>query len=289
VPEGKTARFVILNGCECEPYLTCDHRTMLEHPGEVIRGLRRIMKQVGAPKGYVGVEKNKADAIEALRAVVGESTEIEVVGLEVKYPQGAEKMLIDAIFHREVPSGKLPLDLEMVVNNIGTAIAMTELFETGKPLIDRVVTVTGPGVKRPSNLLVAVGTSLAEVMDHCGGLDDDTRQVILGGPMMGTAQKTLDVPILKGVSGILALTGPAPVLEEDPCIRCGRCLEACPMFLNPSRLAALARLDRAEELEALHQTDCFECASCSFVCPSNIPLVQLMRLGKAIVRQRRSS
>jgi electron transport complex protein RnfC len=288
VPEGRRARFVILNGCECEPYLTCDHRTMLEHPGEVIRGLRRIMVQVGASRGYVGVEKNKPDAIEALRRTAADDASIEIVELEVKYPQGAEKMLIDAIFRREVPSGKLPLDLEMVVNNIGTAIAMSDLFESGKPLVDRVVTVTGSGIRRPSNLLVPIGTPLREVIDYCGGLDESTRQVIMGGPMMGMAQKTLDVPILKGVSGVLALTGAAPTLQEDPCIRCGRCLEACPMFLNPSRLALLARESRADELEQLNQLDCFECASCSFVCPSNIPLVQLMRLGKAIVRQRRA-
>jgi electron transport complex protein RnfC len=289
VPEGKKARFAILNGCECEPYLTCDHRMMVERPQAVIDGLRQIMRHVGAPRGYVGIERNKPDAIEALRSVVSGDPAIEVVGLEVKYPQGAEKMLIDAIFHREVPSGKLPLDLEMLVNNIGTAVAMTDLFEQGKPLIDRVVTVTGPGIRRPANLIVPIGTPLSEIVDYCGGLDDSTRQVILGGPMMGMSQKTLDVPILKGVSGILALTGASPALEEDPCIRCGRCLEACPMFLNPSRLAILAREDRAGELEEHHMLDCFECASCSFVCPSNIPLVQLMRLGKAIVRQKKTS
>jgi len=289
VPEGRRAQFAILNGCECEPYLTCDHRVMLEHAADVVRGLRLIMRLTGAERGYIGVENNKPDAIEVLRNEAGRDGTIQVVALEVKYPQGAEKMLIDAIFKREVPSGKLPLDLEMVVNNVGTAVALAELYADGRPLIERVVTVTGPGVRRPSNLLVPIGTPLRRLLAHCGGLDASTREVILGGPMMGAAQKSLDVPILKGSSGVLAFTEPHPQLLEQPCIRCGRCLEACPMHLNPSRLAILTREERDEELAALHVADCFECASCSFVCPSYIPLVQLIRMGKALVRQARAS
>jgi len=285
VPEGKHARFVILNGCECEPYLTCDHRVMVERASEVVRGLRTIMRLVGAARGYVGIENNKPDAVESIRAAAGGDGTITVVPLEVKYPQGAEKFLIDAIFHREVPSGKLPIDLEVVVHNIGTAVALTDLLEEGKPLIERVVTVSGDGVRRPANLMVPVGTPLGSVLDHCGGLHPATRQVILGGPMMGLAQKNLDAPILKGASGLLALRQPAEAFHEDACIRCGRCLEACPMFLNPSRLAALARHDETAELASHHVLDCCECASCSFVCPSNIPLVQWMRVGKAMVRQ----
>ena len=285
LPDGKHAQFVILNGCECEPYLTCDHRVMVERPQAVIGGLRIIMQMVGAEVGYVGVEQNKPDAIAALREAVSADPKIRIMPLEVKYPQGAEKMLIDAIFQKEVPSGKLPLDLEIVVNNVGTAVALTDLFEHGKPLVERVVTVTGPGVRRPANLMVPIGTSLEAVLEHCGGLHPETRQVIMGGPMMGMAQKTLDVPIIKGISGVLALTEPAAILEEEPCIRCGRCLEACPMFLNPSRLAALVRNDGVEGLQPLGMLDCCECASCSFVCPSHIPLVQLMRVGKAMVRQ----
>jgi electron transport complex protein RnfC len=285
LPDGKRAQFVILNGCECEPYLTCDHRVMTERPQAVIGGLRIIMQMVGAEAGYVGVEQNKPDAIAALREAVSADPKIQIMPLEVKYPQGAEKMLIDAIFQKEVPSGKLPLDLEIVVNNVGTAVALIDLFEHGKPLVERVVTVTGPGIRRPANLMVPIGTSLEAVLEHCGGLHSATRQVIMGGPMMGMAQKTLDVPIIKGISGVLALTEPAAILEEEPCIRCGRCLEACPMFLNPSRLAALVRNDAAEGLPQLGMLDCCECASCSFVCPSHIPLVQLMRVGKAMVRQ----
>jgi electron transport complex protein RnfC len=286
LPEGKQAKFVILNGCECEPYLTCDHRIMVERPAEVLRGLRLIMRQAGAAKGYVGVELNKPDAIEALRKHSANDDDIEIVPLRVKYPQGAEKMLIDAIFKKEVPSGKLPLDLEIVVNNVGTAAALTDLFERGEPLIERVVTVTGPGVHRPANLLVPLGTPLGELLDYCGGLDPATRQVIFGGPMMGLAQKRLDVPVIKGVSGVLALTRPVPIIEEEPCIRCGRCLDACPMFLNPSRLSLLVRYERIEALSDFNIMDCFECASCSFSCPSNIPLVQMIRVGKALVRER---
>ena len=286
VPEGRRVRFVMLNGCECEPYLTCDHRVMVERAAAVLEGLRILMRRVGAERGYVGVELNKPDAIRALREAAGEG--IEIVPLEVKYPQGAEKMLIDAIFRREVPSGKLPLDLEIVVNNVGTSAALADLFATGQPLIERVVTVSGPGVRRPGNLLVPLGTPLRELLDYCGGLHPQTRQVILGGPMMGIAQKDLDAPIIKGVSGVLAFTEPAPMIEEDPCIRCGRCLEACPMFLNPSRLALLTRNEQVDELREHHILDCFECASCSFSCPSHIPLVQLIRVGKAIVRQHKA-
>ncbi|MCP4660605.1 MAG: electron transport complex subunit RsxC, partial [bacterium] len=269
VPEGKSARFVILNGCECEPYLTCDHRVMLERAETVVRGLRLIMAQVGAERGYIGVESNKADAVEVLRVTVAGDDAIETVALQVKYPQGAEKMLIDAVLHREVPPGKFPIDIEIIVHNVGTAAAIVDLFDLGQPLIERVVTVTGPGVRRPANLLVPLGTPLRAVLDHCDGLRPETRQVILGGPMMGFAQKDLAAPITKGVSGILATLVPAARVEEEPCIRCGRCVEGCPMFLNPCRLAQLAQAaqnpdssaarDPVLDLKAYHVLDCFEC------------------------------
>lgn len=286
VPEGKKADFLVLNGCECEPYLTCDHRVMAERPEAVLRGMRIMMRQLHAKRAYIGVEANKMDAIDNLRASVGANEDVTIVPLEVKYPQGAEKMLIDAIFKSEVPDGGIPLELEIVVHNVGTAAALADFFDEGQPLVERVVTVTGPGIRRPSNLIVPLGTMVQAVIDHCGGLLPETRQLILGGPMMGLAQKRLDVPVLKGTSGIVALTrrGPGPASEE-PCIRCGRCIDACPMFLNPSRLATLVRADEVELLEAHHQLSCFECASCSFVCPSHIPLVQLMRMGKALVRE----
>jgi electron transport complex protein RnfC len=288
VPDDKRVQSAVVNGCECEPYLTCDHRLMLERPEAVMRGAEIMLEQVGALRGYVGVEINKSDAIDALRKVAPPA--IEVVPLAVKYPQGAEKMLIDAIFQREVPAGQLPLDIEILVNSVGTTVALADLVDRGVPLVERIVTVTGPGIVRPRNLIVPLGTPVSAVVAHCGGLRPGAHQVALGGPMMGMAQKTLDVPVLKGTSGILCLERGAdgtPV-EEYPCIRCGRCLEACPMFLNPTRLAQLSRAERVDELEEYHLTSCFECASCSFVCPSHIPLVQWIRVGKGLLRSKQA-
>jgi electron transport complex protein RnfC len=283
VPEGKRIRIALINGCECEPYLTCDHRVMLERPEAVVRGTQLIMTYVGTERGSIGVEANKPDAIAALRAAAPPN--IEVVALQVKYPQGAEKILIDAIFGEQVPTGGLPLDIEILVNNVGTTVALADLFDRGQPLIERVVTVTGPALSRPRNLLVPLGTPLAAVIEHCGGLRSGPCQVVLGGPMMGMAQKSLEVPILKGCSGVLCLDRATAVSQRElPCIRCGRCLEACPMFLNPARLTQLIRADHVEELEAQHLTSCFECASCSFACPSRIPLVQWLRMGKVMLR-----
>jgi electron transport complex protein RnfC len=283
LPEGKKIRVVLINGCECEPYLTCDHRVMLERPETVVRGTQIIMATVATERGTIGVEANKLDAVAALRAAAPPN--IEVVALQVKYPQGAEKMLIDAIFGEKVPTGGLPLDIEILVNNVGTTVALADLFDRGQPLIERVVTVTGPAVRRPRNLLVPLGTPLAAVIEHCGGLRSSVCQVVLGGPMMGMAQKSLEVPVLKGCSGVLCLDRATAVTQRElPCIRCGRCLEACPMFLNPARLTQLIRAEHVEELESHHLTSCFECASCSFACPSRIPLVQWLRMGKAMLR-----
>lgn len=294
LPEGKRCKVVVVNGCECEPYLTCDHRLMVERPAAVLRGTRIVAAKLGAERAVIGVEQNKPDALEALRLANAGAPAglipIEVVGLEVKYPQGAEKMLIDSVFKEQVPCGRLPLDLEMVVNNVGTLAAVADLFDRGLPLVERVVTVTGPGVARPRNLIVPLGTPVQAVLDHCGVAPEVTRQVVLGGPMMGQAQKRLDVPVLKGTSGILALDRVVlTTREEYPCIRCARCLEACPMFLNPTRLALLARAERPEELAAQHVMDCFECASCSYVCPSAIPLVQWIRVGKGVLRKHQAA
>lgn len=288
IPEGRPIRFVVINGCECEPYLTCDHRVMVEQPDAVVRGTEMIMAHVGAERGTIGIEENKPDAIAALRAAAPPS--LDVVALRVKYPQGAEKLVIDAIFGERVPAGGLPLDLRILVNNVATTAALADLMDRGVPLIERVVTVTGSAVTRPRNLRVPLGTPLAAVIEHCGGLRSSFRQVVLGGPMMGMAQKSLDVPIVKGCSGVLCLDRAAPTpLRDLPCIRCGRCIEACPMFLNPARLAQLVRAEHVEELEGLHLMNCFECAACSFVCPSRIPLVQWMRMGKALLRTRKAA
>jgi electron transport complex protein RnfC len=288
VPEGQPIRHVVINGCECEPYLTCDHRLMVERPDAVMRGTEIIMAQVGAEHGTIAIENNKPDAIAALRAAAPPG--VDVAPLQVKYPQGAEKLIIDAIFGERVPEGGLPLDLGILVNNVGTTAALADLFDHGTPLVERIVTVTGPGVTRPRNLCVPLGTPLSAVVEHCGGLRTNVRQVVVGGPMMGMAQKSLDAPIVKGSSGVLCLDHAAPTpLRDLPCIRCGRCLEACPMLLNPARLAQVARAERAEELESLHLMSCFECAACSFVCPSRIPLVQWMRMGKALLRSRQAA
>jgi electron transport complex protein RnfC len=285
VPKGKKVNFIILNGCECEPVLTCDHRVMVEQAPQVVRGLRILMKHVDAKRGYIGIESNKPDAIEILKKECGSESDIEVVPLQVKYPQGAEKMLIDAILKKEVPAGGLPLDLEIVVNNVATSAAISNYFDTGMPLIERAVTISGSCVKSPKNLIVPLGTPIRQVLEFCDTDFNNLQQVILGGPMMGMAQKDLDIPVIKGTSGILAFDKPlSPIQEEQACIRCGRCLNACPMFLNPSTLHFLVRNGRAEELVEHHMADCFECGSCSFTCPSNIPLAQLMRVGKAMLR-----
>jgi electron transport complex protein RnfC len=288
LPEDANVDTLVVNGCECEPYLTCDHRLMVERPEVVMRGAEIIRIQIGAERGYIGVEANKPDAIDALQAIAPST--IQVVSLKVKYPQGAEKLLIDAIFRKEVPAGGLPLDIAILVNSVATTAALADLLDRGVPLIERIVTVTGPAVARPRNLMVPLGTPVSAVIEHCGGLARNAHQVVTGGPMMGMAQKSLEVPTLKGASGILCLDRRSTVpLREYACIRCGRCVEACPMRLNPTRLAQLARAEWLDELEAHQLMNCFECASCSFVCPSRIPLVQWMRMGKGMIRNRKES
>lgn len=287
VPEGKHARWCLINGAECEPYLTSDHRIMLESSQSIFLGARILMKVLGAEKCFIGVEMNKWNAIEHLTDAIPPDLPCEIVPLETKYPQGAEKMLINAILKREVPSGRLPIDVQVVVSNVGTVAGMGDCFAFGQPLIERVVTVTGPGIRKPSTLLVPVGTRLSSVIEHCGGLTDDAHQILFGGPMMGTAQYDLEVPVLKGTSGVTCLTDAEHFdRTEYPCIRCSSCLDACPVFLNPSTLGSLARMARYDEMMGLHIMDCMECGSCSYVCPSNIPLVQRFRVAKAMIREK---
>jgi len=282
-PEDKPIDTVILNGCECEPYLTADHRIMLERSEDCILGLMLVLRAVGAERGIIGVEANKPDAIEALRKAA--DGKVEVVPLKVKYPQGAEKMLIKALLDREVPSGGLPMDVGVVVQNVGTAVAIAEAVREGKPLIERVVTVAGK-VGRPGNYLVPIGTPFSWVLEAAGGLSEGASQVVMGGPMMGIAQRTLDVPVVKGTSGILALAEGIPP-EEGTCIRCARCVDHCPMGLMPTLFVKLVKGERWDLLKSAHIMDCIECGSCAFVCPARIPIVHYVKLGKLRVRSLR--
>ncbi|MDX5404384.1 MAG: RnfABCDGE type electron transport complex subunit C, partial [Bacteroidota bacterium] len=288
---GKTCKYIMLNGCECEPFLTSDHRTMVEKPDDVIHGIRILQHFVKAEKVFIGIEDNKPDAIKVLREKASSSgLPIEVVSLKVKYPQGAEKMLITAILNKEVPSGKLPLDVETLVSNVSSIAALSEWFQTGKPLIDRVVTVTGNAIRQPSNLRVPIGTSMNEVIRYCGGLLTQNIRLLLGGPMMGLVQRSTAIPVVKGTSGMLFIEEEKIAdMDAYSCIRCGRCVDACPMFLNPSALGMLAKKALWEDMEENHVMDCFECGSCSFVCPSHIPLVQSFRVAKGILKKRKAS
>jgi electron transport complex protein RnfC len=250
-------------------------------------GIRIMMQCLGVGRAVIGVELNKPDAVARLRATIPPDLDITVQPLRVKYPQGAEKMLIHAVTGREVPSGKLPAHVGAVVQNVGSIAAIAEVFETGYPLIERIVTVSGPGVRRPSNLIVPVGVKLRDVLAFCGGLTDDAREVLMGGPMMGMPQADLDAPVLKGTSGIVVLTAAeAKPRAVHPCISCGHCLDACPVFLDPSSLGRLAQAGRYGEMtEDLHLMDCMLCGSCSYVCPSNIPLAQMFALAKGAIRR----
>lgn len=286
-PKEKPIDAVLINGAECEPYLTADYRLMLERPKDIVEGLKVLMKVLGVQKGYIGIENNKPDAISKMKeAVTGESG-IEVHALEVKYPQGAEKMLIKAILGREVPPPPgLPMDVGVVVHNIGTTIAIYESARYGKPLIERIVTVTGEGINEPKNLLVTIGTKVSELIEECGGFKDGVGKVISGGPMMGFAISSLDVPVTKGTSGILVLPEAEVTHSEDfgPCIRCGRCIDACPMGLIPSMLSIYSEKGFYEEAKEYNLFDCFECGSCTYVCPSKRPIVQFVRLAKSMTK-----
>lgn len=289
VPEGKRVRWLLVNGAECEPYLTSDHRMMLEYADAIFLGIRIVMKALGAEKTYFGIETNKWDALAYLREKQPDDLSCEIVGLEPKYPQGAEKMLLRTMLGREVPSGKLPIDTEVVVQNVGTIAGIGERFSFNQPLIERVVTVTGPGITHPATLLIPVGMKLKDILEYCGGLTKDVKQVLFGGPMMGSPQHNLDVPIVKGTSGILCLTADQIVVRREyPCIRCATCVETCPVFLNPSQLGQLARVGRHQDMLDYHIMDCIECGSCSYVCPSNIPLVQRFRVSKSLLREKQA-
>ncbi|MEK7381488.1 MAG: electron transport complex subunit RsxC [Gemmatimonadota bacterium] len=277
---------LVVNGCECEPYLTTDHRTMVEYPERVQLGIRIMLKCLGAQRAVVGIERNKPDAVAAIRATLPGDLDVSVLDLTVKYPQGAEKMLIKAVLGRDVPSGRLPMHVGVVVQNVASLATIAEVFLTGLPLIERIVTVTGRGIARPVNLLVPVGTKLRDLIAACGGMTADAREIVFGGPMMGVAQADLDVPITKGTTGVIVLSR-AETRDQPslPCIKCGHCLDACPVFLNPQLLGALANAERYQEMETAHLADCMLCGCCSYVCPSHIPLSQLFAASKARVRK----
>lgn len=288
-PEGAKIDSVIINGCECEPYLTGDHRLMLENPGDILHGLRAIMKALGVRNGYIGIEDNKPDAINSMEKAASGNEDIKVIPLESKYPQGAEKMLIKAILNRKVPSGKLPLDVGVVVNNIGTTKAIADAVSKGMTLIERIVTISGSNIKNTGNYRVRLGTSFLHLINESGGLKEESGKVIMGGPMMGKTQHNLDIPVMKGTSGIVLLTeAEAAVPEPGPCIRCARCVDVCPLGLLPAVLANCSEREKLAEIEELHITDCIECGSCSYVCPAKRPLVHWIRLGKAKVAAERA-
>jgi electron transport complex protein RnfC len=292
VPKGKTVEYLVINGVECEPYLTADHALMMERTEEVFSGIQLLMKGLGVDKAIVGIENNKPDAIEKMKQMV-RGSKVTVQALKVKYPQGGEKQLVQALLNREVPSGGLPIDVGVMVFNVGTALATYEAVMKNRPLIDRVVTVTGKSLANPSNFLVRIGTPVSLLIEKAGGLPDDTAKVINGGPMMGKALSALDVPIVKGSSGILLINeNEASRREVLPCIRCTRCVTVCPMGLEPYLLMSLSEKSLFERMEPEKVMDCIECGSCSYTCPSSRPLLDYIRLGKSevgkIIRARKA-
>ena len=288
-PSDKKIDTVILNGVECEPYATCDHRLMLERPKDIVEGLKIIMRALGCKKGFIGIELNKPDAIKAMKEMVKGVDGVSVVGLKVKYPQGGEKQLIYAVTKRRVPAGGLPMDVGCVVQNVGTAAAVYEAVAMNRPLIGRIVTVTGNGVKSPVNVSARLGDSFASLVEKAGGFTGKAAKLINGGPMMGIAQFTDDVPILKGTSCIL-------VLEEDkvdlgtqlPCISCARCVEVCPMGLLPTTIARLVDHEHWEDAREHGILDCMECGSCSYICPAKRKLIESIKFGKATLNRFRA-
>jgi len=292
IPPGKKCDVLIINGVECEPYLTSDHRLMLEKTEELLTGTTLLMKALGVSRALIGIENNKKDAIKKLESLAREYEGISIHPLKVKYPQGAEKQLIKALINREVPSGGLPVDVGTVVHNVGTAYAVYEAIQKNKPLVERVVTISGKDMDKPLNLLTRIGTPLSKLIEHAGGLPDNTAKVVNGGPMMGKALGSLEIPVTKGTSGIIIFSEEESRRKETgPCIRCTKCISICPMGLEPYLLMTLTEKELYDRSEKERIMDCMECGSCSFTCPANRPLLDYIRLGKAnvgrIIRERK--
>ncbi|MGN1183924.1 MAG: electron transport complex subunit RsxC [Oliverpabstia sp.] len=273
---------ILLNGCECEPLLTADHRVLLEFADDIIYGLKAILKTTGAEKGLIVIEDNKPDAIELMQAKVADLDNIEVVVAKTKYPQGAEKTLIKRVMGRQVPRGGLPADVGVIVDNISTVKAISDAIQTGMPLIERVATVTGEKIKNPGNYIVKIGTSVKELIDYCGGTTDDDVLIKMGGPMMGFALSDLNVPMMKGSNGIIAID--TDQTAEQPCIKCGRCVDVCPMELSPLYFAKYADEENWQGMKDKNVMDCVECRCCEYICSSKIPLVTKIKAGKNAVR-----
>lgn len=294
IPKDKKADYVIINAAECEPYLTCDNRLLIEKPMEFLVGVKVLMKAVNAPKGVIGIEYNKIEVAKKLDEIIKSDSYfngIEVQPLKTKYPQGGEKQLIQAVTGREVPSGKLPIETGCVVVNVASTFAIYEAVQKNKPLVYRIVTVTGKSVKNPSNFRVRIGTPANLLIEAVGGLPEDTANLINGGPMMGKSVSVMNFPTVKGTSGILMMnTKDAQPRKVGNCIRCGKCMKACPMGLEPYLLKRLTETNNFEETEKHNIMDCIECGSCEFTCPANIPLADYIRFGKSktgqIIRSR---
>lgn len=291
-PAGHTVDTILINGCECEPYLTTDHRIMLEQAGDLIEGTRILMRTMGAGRAIIGTEENKLDAAAALRKVLPADGSIEVKVTKTKYPQGAEKMLAKALVGREIPSGSYPSSVGLGVFNVATTAQIGALLPMSRGVIERVVTVTGPGLARPGNYLVPIGTPLRFILERLG-YHGSAKYLITGGPMMGDTVSSLDVPITKGCGGFLVMR-PEDIAEHQmpesfPCISCGECLSACPMHLNPAQLGKLAANRRYLDMDAYNLFDCFECGCCSYVCPAGIPLVQYFRISKVMNREEKAA
>ncbi|UMB52460.1 electron transport complex subunit RsxC [Lutibacter sp. A64] len=286
VKEGTKLDYLIINGVECEPYLTADHRLMLEKTAEIIVGIKILMKALHIERAVIGIENNKKDAINQFKELTVNEPGIQVAALQVKYPQGGEKQLVQAILGREVPKNGLPLDVGVIVNNVGTVFAVYEAVQHDKPLMERVVTVTGKKMEHPANFWVKIGTPIKDLIAEVGGLPEGTRKVVNGGPMMGKAIKNTDVPVTKGTSGILVISEEeASRGKAKNCIRCGECVSVCPMGLEPHLLMNLTEKGMYEKASEEDIMTCIECGSCSYVCPSHRPLLDYIRYGKNIVKK----